>query len=90
MKELLIAAFPQAFLTMVVAEETEDVDAQEIYRENVPAPDMLNTIERFMTDYPDIKGFTFYGAPQDFIAKLVKDASIVYPDMPIHCEVAGQ
>ena len=88
MKHMLIVGFPEAFLTLIVAQETEEVDSQEIDRINVPATAMLDTIGTMLNKYNDIESITFYG-PEKYIEKLAKDTSIVYPEMKIFCEKAG-
>ena len=88
MKHMLIVGFPEAFLTLIVAQETEEVDSQEINRINIPATAMLDTIGTMLDKYSDIESITFYG-PEKYIEKLAKDTSIVYPEMKIFCEKAG-
>ena len=88
MKQLLIVGFPESFFTLVVAQEIEEVDAQEVFRTNVPAPDLLEAVDNIMKLYDGIESITLYG-PLEYIEKFAKDLSIIYYDVTVHCEKAG-
>lgn len=66
--DLMIAAYPTQLFEFMVTQETEDVDAAEVYHERAYFSDMLDSITQIREMYP-ITTISVYG-PLAYIKQL--------------------
>lgn len=64
--DLLIAAFPEASISVIVTQETEDYDAGEVERRSVFYPSLFVTIGELLDKYDGFDVVTVYG-PKSYV-----------------------
>ena len=73
MYHLIIAAYPETAAVIMVGQETEEVDAAEVYRDYAFLPQLMPAIEQALGKFGegDIKDCCVYGPTQDISKKLL-------------------
>lgn len=90
MYHLIIVAYPESAAVIMVGQETEDVDAAEVYRGYVFMPDLVSGISDALTNFEkeDIKDCCCYG-PSGYIEKIAEIVENAFPELNITIEKAG-
>ena len=88
-KQMMIVAFPQAALTIMVTQETEEIDAQELSRVSCFAPDMLIGIRAVLNEHPEVESIYFYG-PEQYVTRLAHIVQGEYPYMEVGIAKSGE
>lgn len=80
---MMIAAFPEAALTLIVTEETEAYDAIEVYRDMFFEPDMMLGIHQALDTFAGkIESIFFYG-PESYTGHLIQLVQAEFPQMKV-------
>lgn len=90
MYHLIIAAWPEAAAVIMVGQETEEVDAAEVYRDYAFLPQLMPAIKQALGKFGegDIKDCCVYG-PTGYIEKIASDIAAAFPELEVTTEKAG-
>ena len=90
MYHLIIAAYPETAAVIMVGQETEEVDAAEVYRDYAFLPQLMPAIEQALGKFSksDIKDCCVYG-PTGYIEKIASDIAETFPKLEVTIEKAG-
>lgn len=89
MYHLIIAAFPEAAAVVMVGQETENVDAAEVYRDYAFQSDLVECVRRALATFDsEIEDITVYG-PRVYVEPIAANLKEVFPTYSIVVEGAG-
>ena len=90
MYHLVIVVYPEAAAVIMVGQETEDVDAAEVYRGYAFMPDLVSGISDALGNFEkeDIKDCCCYG-PSGYIEKIAEIVENAFPELEVTTEQAG-
>ena len=90
MYHLIIAAYPETAAVIMVGQETENVDAAEVYRGYAVMPDLVLGISDALRNFEkeNIKDCCCYG-PSGYIEKIAQIVENAFPEMNVTIEKAG-
>lgn len=88
MYHLMIVAYPESAAVIMVAQETEEVDAAEVYRDYAFIPDIIPTISKALDSYKGIEDCCCYG-PAGYIEHVAKIVEEEFPQFNTTIEKAG-
>lgn len=90
MYHLIIAAWPEAAAVIMVGQETEEVDAAEVYRDYAFLPQLIPAIAQALGKFGkgDIKDCCVYG-PAGYIEKIASDIAETFLELEVTTEKAG-
>ena len=90
MYHLIIAAYPETAAVIMVGQETEDVDAAEVYRGYAFMPDLVSGISDALRNFEkeNINDCCCYG-PSGYIEKIAQIVENAFPEMNVTIEKAG-
>lgn len=89
MYHLIIAAFPEAAAVVMVGQETENVDAAEVYRDYAFQSDLVECVRRALATFDSkIEDITVYG-PRIYVTPIAANLREVFPTYNVVVEGAG-
>lgn len=69
--DLLVVGFPESQFSVIVTQETEDVDAMEVERKTTFYPNLFTVLQKLMDEYEGFDVVTMYG-PKTYIEPIAE------------------
>lgn len=89
MYHLIIATWPESAFVIMVGQETEKVDAAEVYRDYAFLPQIIPAVKQALDNFPEqIKDCCVYG-PTGYVEKIATDIEKNFPQLTVTIEKAG-
>ncbi len=90
MYHLIIAAWPESAAVIMVGQETEDVDAAEVYRDYAFLPQLIPAVKQAVEQFPEgsIPDCCVYG-PADYIHHIADSIADEFENLKVTTEEAG-
>lgn len=87
MYHLIIAAWPETAAVVMVGQETEEVDAAEVYRDYAFQPQLIEAVQKALNAFK-VEDACIYG-PEAYVTKIANDLNQAFPDVTFTIEKAG-
>lgn len=87
MYHLIIVAWPEAAAVVMVGQETEEVDAAEVYRDYAFQPQLVEAVQKALNAFK-VEDACIYG-PETYVTKIANDLNQAFPDITFTIEKAG-
>lgn len=91
MYHVIISAWPTTAADIMVCEETEEVDAKEVYHVSAFQPQIVSTLKSVLERFSDtgVSGCCVYG-PQGYVDKIAEDIETAAPELHVTIAKAGE
>lgn len=87
MYHLIIVAWPEAAAVVMVGQETEEVDAAEVYRDYAFQPQLIEAVQKALDSFK-VEDACIYG-PEAYVTKIANDLNQAFPNITFTIEKAG-